>query len=358
MSSQKSLKPVLKSATIDDVARLAGTALSTASLALNGKARVAPETREAVLKAAEQLGYEGNYYAQRLKGRCEKLISLLSINLDVGVGTAKLKLIQRLLAERGYDVPIYSYGSFGGGKVDDQVALLRMVRRQKPKAIVCDIDGMSADAYRELERFCAEGGQAVCFGYPDELLQPACDEVIFDTCDNTYRAAQHLVELGHRDIGLYVPGAPHGKETRLPGFYRALEEAGIAVRLEWLFLNNHKLYEEGGAWMAQQFLSLNERPTAMCIVNDVAAAAFVNEITRAGLQVPQDVSIVSHDDWPAARYCIVPLSTASHPLETIAHQTVEFLTERLDGTYQGPPRRALIRGELVIRQSSQRFRTR
>lgn len=100
-----------KSPTIEDVARVAGTALSTASLALNGRARVAPATRQAVLEAAEQLGYEGNYYAQRLKGRCANLVGLLSLNLDVGVGTAKLKIIQRLLSTQGYDVPIYSYGS-------------------------------------------------------------------------------------------------------------------------------------------------------------------------------------------------------------------------------------------------------
>jgi DNA-binding LacI/PurR family transcriptional regulator len=352
MASKDQSSISTKTVTIEDVARLAGTALSTASLALNGKARVAPETREAVMKAAQQLGYEGNYYAQRLKGRCNNLISLLSIDLDFGVGTFKLKSVQRLLAERGYDVPIHSYGSFGGGEVADQVSLLRMMRRQKPQAIVCDTEGLSLDAYRELERFQAEGGHAVCFGYPDELLHPACDEVLFDTCDNTYQAARHLVQLGHRNIGLYIPGARRNKEARVPGFYQALAEFGVEVRPEWLFLDSHKLYEEGGAWMAQRFIGLSQRPTAMCIVNDVAAAAFVNEVMRAGLKVPDDVSVVSHDDWPAARYCIVPLSTASHPLQAIADQTVQFLLERLDNSYTGPPRRAVIQGELIVREST------
>src|SRR5688572_11390318 len=109
-----------KSVTIQDVARRAGTALSTASLALNGKARVADSTRQAVLKAAEELGYEASYYAQRLKGRCDNLIGLFALDLDLGAGTMKLKLIQRMLAAHGYDVPIYSYGSYGGGEEANQ----------------------------------------------------------------------------------------------------------------------------------------------------------------------------------------------------------------------------------------------
>ena len=85
------------------------------------------------------------------------------------------------------------------------------------------------------------------------------------------------------------------------GFARALGEFGVPVRDEWFFRNSN--YELGGAEMALRFLTLPERPSAVCIVNDYVALAFTVEIMRAGLRVPQDVSIISHDNQPIASYC-------------------------------------------------------
>jgi DNA-binding LacI/PurR family transcriptional regulator len=64
------------------------------------------------------------------------------------------------------------------------------------------------------------------------------------------------------------------------------------------------------------------------------------------------VSVVSHDDIPIAQCCAVPLSTVSHPVEAIAGEVVEMLCSRLDGSYSGPPRTSVLRGELVQRQSA------
>jgi DNA-binding LacI/PurR family transcriptional regulator len=332
------------------LARATGLSKTTVSSALSGNGRVSSATREAVLEAASRLQYEGNYYAQHLKKRCSRTIGLFSLNLDTGIETQKIKSIQRLLANWGYDVPIYSYGSYGGGEEVDQRALLSTVRRQKPQAIVCSLRGLESQTLQELERYVAEGGTVVCYGYPDQEVS-GYDQVVFDEDDNTYQAARYLLELGHRDIGLYIPGARKREEPRFVGFCRALEEWNVAVRSDWFF-SSRELYEEGGAAMATRLLALDERPTAMCIVNDHAASAFVNEVQRGGLRVPHDLSVVSHDDSPVARYCAVPLTTVSHPVETVAQHVVELMCSRLDGTYQGAPRRVIVEGDLVVRDSA------
>ena len=87
-------------------------------------------------------------------------------------------------------------------------------------------------------------------------------------------------------------------QARLRGFRRALAEVGLPMREEWFFQN--PTYERGGAEMARRFLAMRDRPTALCIVNDYVALAFVVEVMRAGLRVPEDVSVVSHDDQPIA----------------------------------------------------------
>jgi DNA-binding LacI/PurR family transcriptional regulator len=123
------------------------------------------------------------------------------------------------------------------------------------------------------------------------------------------------------------------------------------MRDEWFFQNN--AYEQGGAEMARRFLEMKDRPTGLCIVNDYVALAFMVEIIRAGLRVPEDVSIVSHDNRPVATYCPVPVTSLTHPADEIAGAVVELLLDRiLDRVPAGtPPRQVVLTSELIERES-------
>jgi len=330
---------------VPDLALAVGEDKATVSAALNGTGEVAPGTRKAVLRAARQLGFAGKPQTARSTTGGSNLIGLFSLDLDLGVGTSKIKTIQRLLTDNGYDVPVYSYGSTGAAA--NQAGLLRALCRQQPQAIVCANVGLHPDALRELQTYEDKGGVVVCYDHPVEI---ACDNVVFDREANTYQAARHLLELGHRDIALYVHGPQPPGPTRLGGFRRACAEFGVTVRPDWLFHGG--LYETGGAQMAARFMELKQRPTALCIVNDLAAVAFVNELRRMGLRVPADVSVVGHDDLPMARYCALPLTTVSHPAGKIARHVVDLLCSHLEGRYDGPPRRVVVQGELIVRAST------
>jgi DNA-binding LacI/PurR family transcriptional regulator len=95
------------------------------------------------------------------------------------------------------------------------------------------------------------------------------------------------------------------------------------------------------------------RPTGLCIVNDRAAQAFIVGAEELGLRVPEDVSVVGQDDLPPARFGRVPLTTVTHPVAAIADLMLALLRQRLAG-YDGPPRREVVRGELVARSSTAR----
>jgi DNA-binding LacI/PurR family transcriptional regulator len=103
--------------------------------------------------------------------------------------------------------------------------------------------------------------------------------------------------------------------------------------------------------LADAFLTWPEKPTGLCIINDVSASTFVTTLFRNGLRVPHDVSVVGFDDAPAARYALVPLTTVSYPIETMNLHVVEFTQSRLKG-YDGPPRTEVVQGEIVIRSST------
>ena len=344
-----------RAVTIQDVARHAGVAKATASYALSGKGQLAPETRETVLMAARELGFEPNVNAQRLSsGRCSDTIGLFAVRLDLGVGAQKVQRIQSLLAAQGFRVPVFT----GGFQLDGQAArdsetavFLSDLRRQKPVAIVCNAVSLGPASLAELQKFQGEGGALVVYDHPNEL---GCDKVIFDRAHNTELAARHLLELGHREIGLYMPGEPATPlpaepHPRIAGFRAALEAFGVSFNPDWLW--NGGQYEEGGAALAENFLRARNRPSAICVVNDDAAAGFCSALLRAGWRIPDDLSVVSHDDLPIARFFSIPLTTVSNPVEAVAQNVVELLLHRLQNP-DAPFSSRVLRGELCVRAST------
>lgn len=340
--------------TIHDVAGVLGMHKSTVSLALSGKGNVSVQTRARVLAAAQELGYEPNPFAQRLAhGYRNPSVAIFSGLLDIGMATEKILRIQKEMSARSFDAPLYTCPDSSREGISLQAAQLKHLCRQRPRAIICAAYMLGPDVFHELAAYQNAGGIVVSYDVPAPL---ACDQVIFDREDNAYQAARHLLRHGHRRIGIGMSNtapwlsapADFPQSFRLRGFQRALAEYGASDRPDWRFEN--PTYEPGGAEMAQQFLRLAERPTGLCIVNDYAALAFMVEVMRAGVRVPQDVSIVGHDDQPIARYCPVPLTSVSQPSEKIAQAVVDLLLARLAGSDE-PPQTVIIRGELASRES-------
>ncbi len=343
-----------KPPTIDDVAVALGMHKSTVSKALSGTGNVSLRTRARVRSTATELGYEPNPVAQRLaNGYRNPTVYIFSGSLDLGLTTQKIRLIQQQLTARSLEVPLYTCPTPTGDSGQAQVDQIRQLCRQRPRAIICAVPMVAPETFRELEAYQREGGIVVSYDTPVPL---DCDQVIFDREDNGYQAARCLLLHGHTRVGIGMsktPPRPAGsvdtpQSQRLRGFLRALSEFAVPFRPEWLFENAH--YEEGGEEMARRFLSLHDRPSGICIVNDYVAFAFMVDITRSGLRVPEDISIVSHDNQSIASRCPVPMTAVSHPAEQIAAKVVDMLLERLDG-FDGPPRTLTIRGELVNRES-------
>lgn len=340
-----------RSVTMADVAREAGVTKTAVSFALNGTGSVSPATRQIVVEAARRLGFEPNPHAQNLSnGRSNNTIGLFTLWVGLGVGAEKIVRIQTLLNARGFDVPLYGIGLHNSFEEETQVAALASIRRQRPRALMCFIQGMRAEALVELRRYRDEGGILVCCDYAVDV---DCDQVIFDREDNTYQATKHLLQLGHRRIGYGSHSFLTPDNLRVRGFVRAMEEFGGQWRAEWLLEGRDSGNpEQGGQSLAAQFLSLADRPSAFCIVNDASALVFSGELERAGVRCPRDVSVVGHDDLALSRFASVPLTTVTHPSQSIAEHVTEFLLSRLNGEYNGPARKISVRGELILRQSA------
>ena len=343
-----------KPPTIQDVADALDIHKSTVSVALSGKGTLSSETRERILSVVREMGYFPNPIAQRLaNGYRNPAVCIFSGLLDIGVSTEKILLIQRELSKETLEVPIYVCSEPGGASLLTQADQVRQICGQRPRAIICAGQMLDKAVFLELEEYQRTGGFVVSY---DLEIPLDCDQVIFDREHNAYIAAKRLTESGHRRVGLglssrieWLSHSPiYQQPTRVKGFMKAAAEAGVLVKDEWIF--QHSTYERGGEELAQLFLKLADRPTALCIVNDYVALAFMVTVRQAGIRIPEDLSVVGHDNQPIAIYCPVPLTSATQPTEQIAASVAEMVIERLTGSTV-PSRKVTIKGELVERLS-------
>lgn len=341
-----------KPLTIQAIADQLGIHKSTVSLVLSGKGRISPATRDRIMALVREHGYAPDPFAQRLASRTHhKTVYVCSGTLDPGLGTEKVALLQTRLTGLGLDVPISTPARRTEGdqhSVESQIELFRNLRRLRPQAIVCSVFRFHEDAIAELEKYQKDGGIVVAYDLPIPL---ACDQVIFDREDNAYQGMRYLLERGHRQIGLGVSQrtrsqnwqSNYTQNQRLAGFQRALREWGVEAP-DWIVENAS--YNEGGEVMAREFLTLQKRPTALCIVNDQVILGFMTHILRAGLAVPRELSIMGHENQTIARFCPVPLTSISQPLEDIVEAVAELVMQRLAGS-DVPPQTVSMRGRLV-----------
>jgi LacI family transcriptional regulator len=148
-------------------------------------------------------------------------------------------------------------------------------------------------------------------------------------------AAEHLLELGHRRVGVIGPSTVrHGFRMRERGFVQALREAGVGLPSEWL--RRVPASVEGGRAAMAALLARDDRPTAVFCVNDLLALGALKACLVAGVAVPGEVSLIGCDDIEMARIVTPELTTLAVPAREIGARAVRLLVRQLDG--RGPAR--------------------
>lgn len=327
--------------TIADVAREAGVSTTAVSHAFSGKGRIPDTTRQIIFETAKRLGYEANYYAQRIKGGCTKTIACFTDTIT-GVAGEKVTRIQQEFNRRGFSVPVHGLGH---GSALKYAEAMNGLRRQRPRAIIYS-GSRDKGVLDELRRFRDDEGIVVCY---DLHYPPDFEQVNLDRELGAYQATRHLIEHGHRAIGISTHEDKQTENSFTQGFRRALKEAGLPYRADW-HCPFHP-FELAGKTLAAHFAAMSDRPTGFYIVDDRVAASFVTYSLRGGLEVPGDISVVTHDQSGMAEHCMVPITIINHPTTHIVDSVVAMVQSRMEGNYEGPPRHAVICGSLVERSS-------
>lgn len=173
--------------------------------------------------------------------------------------------------------------------------------------------------------------------------------VILDDEAAARTAVEHLIELGHEHIAhIAGPRSADTAERRHRGFVVALQTAGLKLRDGYIVRSDYSTV--GGAKAAQELLRLRHRPTGVVVANAAMAIGLLFELGRAGVMVPEDMSIVGLHDLPLADYLEPPLTTVKMPLEQLGRRGIELISS----VDPGDPIEEVVEGpvELVERDST------
>jgi DNA-binding LacI/PurR family transcriptional regulator len=319
---------------LEDVAAQVGLSTGTVSLVLNGAPGPSAATRERVLAAAAGIGYRTDRTARLLARRRAQLLGVM---LDVrSTFHAELAAhLQDTAAAAGYDVLLSTISA-----TRDSRRAVETLLDSRCEALVL----LGPDA---TTRRLNELGEQLPVVVVGRRLRGSTLDVVRSADDVGVAAAVgHLTSLGHRDIAFVDGGRGTIATDRRTGYLRAMRRHGLTGRV----LAGGQT-EQTGIRSAQELLDGGQLPSAVVTFNDRVALGLLGGLNRAGLSVPEDLSLVGYDDSPSAQLPHVDLTTVSQDTRLQAESAVQAALERLDDGRR-TPREVVLDPRLVVRRTT------
>ncbi len=334
------------SATIEDVARIAGVSAMTVSRVINHKGNVRDSTREAVLKAIEILNYSPNAAARALAAGEATHIGLLYVNPSAAY--LSQLLVGALEGGRRTGAQLVLEACESENSNEQSEAVRRFLQSGLDGVMLTPPLSESMDVRAQVSAAGIPMVSVAMSVQQAEFLNVRIDEFAAAKEVTTF-----LLELGHREIG-FVRGHPNmtASDERFRGFVAALQEFGVdanAAPIE----QGYFTYRSGLA-AGERLLARDQPPTAIFASNDDMAAAVVNIAHRRGLDVPRDLSVVGFDDTAPATTIWPELTTIRQPVAEMAQAAIELLMNELRGGTSADGRKPerVLPHTLIVRDSA------
>lgn len=321
--------------TIRNVAERAGVSKSLVSLVMRGSPHVSEARRQAVLKAARELGYRPNAVARSLVEGRTRLIGALVADLHNPFFAEFLDGLQESLHGAGLRMVV------GSGRWDP-----RFEAEAVEAFLEMRVDGLVLlsvvpAALREI----AGNVPVVVVGERDVA---EVDIVVDDDRLGARLAVDHLVGLGHRRIA-HIEGAPSTTARyRRAGYEDAMRRHGLQDRI---VVEPGDFTEEGGYRAARELLDRDGSPTAIFAPNDLVATGVLSAADERGLRVPADISIVGYDNTHLAAIRHIALTSVDQPRRDMGRIAAEKLRARIADPWRRPEQ-TLVVPQLVIRSTT------
>ncbi|MDA9510663.1 transcriptional regulator [Bradyrhizobium sp. CCBAU 11386] len=312
------------SVTLKDVAQAARVSVSTASRALTGTGLTSERTQQRLTRIARELGYRPNPIARGLKTGQSRLVALLVHNLTNASFQVMAEVVQARLKALGYQMLL----CIGGDDPQQESDTLTTLVDHRIDGLIVVPTGKNGPQLKAL----AKDVPIVCLVRRDDATD--LETVLADDPQGAYLGTRHLIELGHKRIGLIVgrQDTTSGRE-RLSGYVRALREAGI-TKDDTLIHAGH-FVPETGVTGCRKLLDLPRPPSAIFVANHEATLGVLRVTAERNIAIPDDLSLLCYEDMPWFEWHRPAISIVDNGARDLANLAVDRLLQRMDAKGNG-----------------------
>jgi DNA-binding LacI/PurR family transcriptional regulator len=332
---------VRKKFTIQDVAREAGTSVSTVSRVLTGSTPVSDEKRHLVEEAIERLGYRPSLVARSLKTQTTYSIGLLINDITNPFYSVVAWGVEEEAIQQGYSLILCNTNE----DPKRELHYLQVLRDKQVDGIIFGPTGQNAKFVSKL------ASQMPLVQIDRYLPDVRAAAVLVDNESGAYRAVRHLIDKGHRRIGIL--GFDIGVTTtyeREAGYERALREAGISpdhsCRAMPSDYSRTTVYE-----LTMKLLDQASPVTALFATNNQLGLTAMRAIRKTGLRIPDDIALIVFDDMEVFTLTTPPISAVAQPAALIGERAMKLLVQQIADPSDHLPEVTILPTELMLRGS-------
>ncbi len=333
----------IKKVTIYHVAQSAGVAISTVSRVLNDSPEVSERTRARVKKAIKDLRYRPDRTAKALALNKRQMLVVAMPTFTTPFHNELLKGVRSSLQSAHMDLLLSDLGS----KLRER-SLFSFLRRGAVDGLLLAGVHVDEKIASELRRLRAP---VVLIG----SQWPSFDGFVWDETAGAQEAVSHLVEQGHKEIGMIrIQRDSRLQILRIAGYQSALRKARIKYEPSKIVCGETEKHagfsEEAGYEAMNTLLTTHPSITAVFASSDVQAIGAWAAISESGRRVPEDIALVGYDDIKTSRY--IGLTSVDQSMQDIGETATELLLSRLSRSNSDPPTTKVIKPKLRVRRSS------
>ena len=313
--------------TIKDIAKAAGVSPSTVSRALHNNARISESVRARVQGIAKSMNFHPNQMARSLVNRKTRIVGIVfppdaGRSLGHPFYPAVLQGLGHVASERRYHLLL--------GTGSEAVSSAETVEQLVESGYVSGLIVLAAEDCPEE----ATSVPVVVIGRP--LAPASCDSVDTDNVKAGYAAARYLLERGHRRVAFIGYDKQYTVTTdRLKGYEKALGEAGLPLRADWVVSSRFLEHKTDTAQLSEIF-GATDRPTAVVSMDDSLSIGLAGFLSSVSLTVPDDVSIFSFNNTEAGRYHNPPLTSLDVDPYQLGVHAMTLMLDRLKNRLDEP----------------------
>ncbi|MFF2885682.1 LacI family DNA-binding transcriptional regulator [Paenibacillus sp. NPDC057967] len=332
--------------TIKDIAKAAGVSPSTVSRVVSNHPRISKATSMKVKKIMDEMGYHPNLMAKSLVSKTTRTLAIMlprpaeELFQDFFFG----ELLRGILTQStraGYDMLLAAATS----PQDENETISRLVLGRRVDGVIL----LSARTNDPLIDILNN------HNFPTVLIGRSEGHQNILSVDNdneqaAYDATQHLIIQGHERIG-FVSGPPNltVSHDRMSGYRRAMREAGLSMRSEWIV--EGEFLQQSGYRAMSFMMSLPERPSGLVVIDDVVGFGVLRGLNELGYTVPDDISLVSFNNIALSELATPPISSIDIGTYQLGYTASQLLIRRIMEEDIHQPR-MIIPHRLIVRDSS------